>query len=204
MKSVGAVMTFIETIIATSKRIRDGRGRLNVLAKAGEEFGELSQEVLIAQGDHYKKPGKDGVIGEAIDLMICCTDLIFGENPDITEDELKVILEKKLAKWLEKAQIQNPGCVQTPFSVEPFYSDLKFDEHHSTPLMAGFLREDGEIVFMDTADFHKVLYQMVNGRLKGRFIVVPDADWYTIKLSHVVFGDIDEARRDDFIEVPEV
>lgn len=111
MKSVGVAMTFIEQIWATSKRIHDNRGRLNVLAKAGEEFGELSQEVLIAEGDHYKKPGKDKVVGESIDLMICCVDMIFNENSNITEKELQVLLAKKLAKWEEKAELMNPACV---------------------------------------------------------------------------------------------
>lgn len=101
--------TLINTILATSRRIRDNRTKYMVLAKANEEMGELAQEVLIAEGDHYKPAGKDGVIGEAIDLIVCATDMIYGVNPNITEEELVAILEKKLAKWVEKAELQQPG-----------------------------------------------------------------------------------------------
>lgn len=105
-------LTFITQILQNSKTIKDGRTRYAVLAKAGEELGELSQEVMISLGDHYKNPGKDGVIGEAIDLMICCTDMIYGVNPEITEEELIQISGLKLSKWKEKAELQQPGCTQ--------------------------------------------------------------------------------------------
>lgn len=97
--------TLISEILDASKNIQDGRTRYAVLAKAGEEYGELSQEVMIRNGDHYKQPGKDGIIGEAIDLIICCTDLIYSENPNITEDEIVEIAKLKLAKWKSKSSI---------------------------------------------------------------------------------------------------
>lgn len=105
-------ITFIEEIFATSRQIKDGRTRYAVLSKAVEELGEMSQEVMIAEGDHYKQPGKDGVIGEAIDLMICCTDMIRGVYPEITEEEMRQIASLKLSKWKEKAELQQPGCTQ--------------------------------------------------------------------------------------------
>lgn len=111
MKSVGAAMTFIEQILATSRRIHDDRTDYAVLAKATEELGELAQEVMIENGDHYKEPGKDGIVGEAIDTIICCVDLIYQQNKVITEATLQRILSKKLAKWAEKAELQRPGCV---------------------------------------------------------------------------------------------
>lgn len=104
--------TFIKQILETSKAIKDGRTRYAVLAKAGEELGELSQEVMISVGDHYKPAGKDGVIGEAIDLMICCSDMIYGVDPEITEEQLIQIAGLKLSKWKEKAELQQPGCVK--------------------------------------------------------------------------------------------
>ena len=95
--------SFIKEILLASKAINDGRSRYAVLAKAGEEFGELAQEVMISEGDHYKKPGKDGVIGEAIDLMVCCTDLVYSIAPEITEEEMIEILKLKLHKWKTKS-----------------------------------------------------------------------------------------------------
>lgn len=97
--------TVINSILEVSKSVNDNRTQYAVLAKAGEEYGELSQEVMIRNGDHYKQPGKDGIIGEAIDLIICCTDLIYSENPNITEDEIVEIAKLKLAKWKSKSSI---------------------------------------------------------------------------------------------------
>lgn len=97
--------SFIKSILDASKSINDGRSRYAVLAKAGEEFGELAQEVMISVGDHYKDPGKDGVIGEAVDLMVCCTDLIYSVKPNITEEELVSILTLKLKKWKDKSKV---------------------------------------------------------------------------------------------------
>lgn len=69
-------------------------------------MGELSQEVMIDQGHHYKAPGKDGIIGEAVDVIVCMADMIFQADPTITEEEVQVILAKKLAKWIEKDQLK--------------------------------------------------------------------------------------------------
>lgn len=97
--------TLIKSILEVSQSIKDNRTQYAVLAKAGEEYGELSQEVMIRNGDHYKLPGKDGIIGEAIDLIICCADLIYSENPNITEDEIVEIAKLKLAKWKSKTSL---------------------------------------------------------------------------------------------------
>jgi hypothetical protein len=105
------MQTLIERIFHTSRRIKNGRSQYAVLAKAGEEFGELSQEVMIANGDHYKAPGNDGIIGEAIDLIICCTDIIQSANPNITEEELTIIADRKLNKWELSAVNEKPGCI---------------------------------------------------------------------------------------------
>jgi hypothetical protein len=99
--------SMVEQILATSKSINDGRERLDVLAKAGEEMGELAQEVLISLGKHYKQPGPDGVVGEAIDVIVCMVDMIYGVYPDITEQILQEILEKKLTKWKTSQEKKN-------------------------------------------------------------------------------------------------
>ena len=100
----------VEQILATSKLINDGRERYDVLAKAQEEMGELAQEVMISLGKHYKQPGPDGVVGEALDVIVCMVDMIYGVYPDITESIIQEILEKKLIKWkaktYEKAALQ--------------------------------------------------------------------------------------------------
>lgn len=97
-------MTFIEQIQATSRSIVDGRTKYAVLAKATEEQGELAQEVMIDAGHHYKPAGKDGIIGESIDMIICGVDMIFQVDPNFTEQEMQEILVRKLAKWKEKSK----------------------------------------------------------------------------------------------------
>lgn len=99
----------IEEILFASAGIRDGRNQYTILAKATEEIGELAQEVMIAAGDHYKPAGKDGVIGEGVDLMICAIDMIASEDPCITEEEILVIVRRKLGKWAEKAMPKGLG-----------------------------------------------------------------------------------------------
>lgn len=96
------LLPIMQLIWETSKRIRDHRNKYKVYAKAGEEMGELSQEIMIDEGDHYKEPGKDGVIGEAIDVIICMGDMIYQQDPEITEQEVLAIAERKLNKWIEK------------------------------------------------------------------------------------------------------
>jgi NTP pyrophosphatase (non-canonical NTP hydrolase) len=78
------------------------RTRYKVLAKITEEVGELAQEVAIAEGDSYKEEGKDGVIGEAIDVAICALDIIRVHDPSITEHEILGMVKLKLLKWQEK------------------------------------------------------------------------------------------------------
>lgn len=64
-----------------------------------EEVRELEEEVY-----HYKSntPGEDGVFGESIDVILCAFDLIFKDNPDITNDEIMTYTLKKLEKWKNK------------------------------------------------------------------------------------------------------
>ena len=92
----------IKKILKTSRKISNGRTRASVLAYLMEEVGELATEVNIKEGHSGKKEGKDGIIGEAVDVVLCAIDIMYVENPDITTSEIEAIMEKKLAKWLGK------------------------------------------------------------------------------------------------------
>lgn len=94
--------SIVNLTLATSKEIKNNRNPYSVLAKCQEELGEMATEVAIAQGDSYKKPDADGVIGEAVDLILATLDLIYLQQPDITEEELAEIATVKLAKWKAK------------------------------------------------------------------------------------------------------
>ena len=75
------------------------RTRYEVLSKMMEEVGELSQEVGIVEGYQKRKAGKDGVLGESIDVIVTAIDLIHVDNPNITEEEIMNVLKVKLGKW---------------------------------------------------------------------------------------------------------
>lgn len=95
--------SLIAETFAVSDRVKNGRTVTDVLTHATTELGELAQEVIIAEGRSYKDEGKDGIVGEAIDLMLCAIDIIRVARPDLTEAQIQDIARPKLAKWEEKA-----------------------------------------------------------------------------------------------------
>lgn len=75
----------------------------SVLHSAMAELGECAEEVSIHQGHSYKDAGKDGIVGEAIDTIVCLLDLIHVVDPTITEDIINNLAKQKLAKWIRNA-----------------------------------------------------------------------------------------------------
>jgi hypothetical protein len=101
---------FVETenslvgdVFTASDSVQNGRKLDDVLAHLMTEVGELAQEVIIAAGRSHKEPGKDGVVGEAIDVINCALDIIRLMEPNITEQQLRVICDPKLDKWKKYA-----------------------------------------------------------------------------------------------------
>lgn len=73
-----------------------------VLIKTQSELGELADEVLIHTNQSYKSPGKDGVVGELVDTILCLVDLLHVYDPSIGEQELVAIAKLKGEKWINK------------------------------------------------------------------------------------------------------
>lgn len=94
--------TVVKTVFDVSSEIIDGRTTDDVLSKLFEEVGELAVEVRIKNGKCYKVAGKDGIIGESVDVINCALDMIYLENPNLTEEDLIPIFQKKLDKWKGK------------------------------------------------------------------------------------------------------
>lgn len=92
----------ITKILDTAASIDNNRNLSQIFKYAMEEIGELATELNIEDGYSNKEPGKDGIVGEAIDAIICLVDLIYTHRPDITEDELMQICINKLNKWKGK------------------------------------------------------------------------------------------------------
>lgn len=93
----------IKEVFRASAAVLNCRTSYNVLGALMEEVGELSQEVNIINNASYKEKGPDGVIGESIDVIICALDMIYVNNPKVTEEEIMTIVKNKLTKWKEKS-----------------------------------------------------------------------------------------------------
>lgn len=76
--------------------------QFEILSALTEESGELSTEIQIAHGKKDRDPGKDGIVGEAVDVIITALDMIHSELGSIDPVILKPIFKKKLDKWIEK------------------------------------------------------------------------------------------------------
>jgi len=84
------------------------RNQYSVLAHTTAELGELAEEVAIARGDSYKQEGEDGVVGEAVDLIVCAVDMIYVTKPSMTEEQILELVRAKCGKWLQKLEQHNP------------------------------------------------------------------------------------------------
>lgn len=92
----------ISHTLSMSKIIKNDRTVQDVLCSVIEEVGELGTEVRVKYGTSYKEPGPDGVMGEAIDGILALIDLIYVDNPEVTETEIMNHVFKKLTKWYMK------------------------------------------------------------------------------------------------------
>jgi NTP pyrophosphatase (non-canonical NTP hydrolase) len=96
--------TIIKEVFKASDDVKNDRTLQDVLTHLMTEVGELALEIQIQEGKSYKTCGEDGVIGEAIDVIVCALDIIKLNNPNIREDyDIYKIVDAKLKKWKEHA-----------------------------------------------------------------------------------------------------
>jgi NTP pyrophosphatase (non-canonical NTP hydrolase) len=103
-KKVDTQMSIIQKTFESSDKIKNGRTLIRTLAHTMAEVGELAEEIVIANGFSYKQPGEDGIVGEAIDVILCALDIIHKHDPLVTEEDLEKIAIRKLAKWEAKTR----------------------------------------------------------------------------------------------------
>lgn len=92
-------MSLVETVFDMSRQIKDGRSVVRAAASVSAEVGELWEEISIEHLGSYRKPDADGIVGEAIDVIISALDVIYLSNPEMTEQEITDYANKKLLKW---------------------------------------------------------------------------------------------------------
>lgn len=71
----------------------------NIMLSMLEEAGETATEVKISHGLKNKPQGVDGIVGEAIDTILCAMDLIHSEIGSLDNHQVKSVFELKLNKW---------------------------------------------------------------------------------------------------------
>jgi NTP pyrophosphatase (non-canonical NTP hydrolase) len=91
--------TIVDTVFEMSDKIDNNRTVENILTHTSQELGELAEEVQIEMGNSYKTGGIDGVLGEAVDLIICALDMIHVHHPHHTEEDILPLVQSKLNKW---------------------------------------------------------------------------------------------------------
>lgn len=92
--------TLVSIVKAYSQEIENGRTPVDILAHLKSEVLELQQEVEKKMEGF--DPGDDGIPGESIDIILCALDLIYVTEPDITEQQLLELADRKCRKWKSK------------------------------------------------------------------------------------------------------
>lgn len=97
--------TLVGTVLELSREADKYHGDRTIdeiFAHGAGELKETLDEVDIVMGRLPGPPGKDGVIGESIDTILCMLDLIYKTDPTITEEQIVAIAELKGAKWIRQ------------------------------------------------------------------------------------------------------
>ena len=83
----------IETILDTCGEIKNDRTIYSIVHHLKGEVIELEDELYL------DTPGEDGIIGEAVDVILCAVDAIHKDNPNVTPEEIMAVVVRKLEKW---------------------------------------------------------------------------------------------------------
>lgn len=90
-------LNHVEKILEVCRNIQSIRSRASVWNHMMGEIQELADE--INKFDANVKPGEDGIMGEACDVMLCLVDLIYQYYPEATQQDIYDRIVHKLDKW---------------------------------------------------------------------------------------------------------
>lgn len=95
----------LQMVSATSEKVgSDDRGA--ILLSLIEEVGELATEIAIENGTKQREASPDGVVGEAIDVLVVIIDLLHLELAEnIHGQEFLDRVQSKLTKWESKYNV---------------------------------------------------------------------------------------------------
>lgn len=89
----------VDKVIAVCQKISNGRTISSVMKALEEEVVELRVEVDKALAG--EDAGTDGIVGEAIDCLLCVVDILYQKNPSISREHISFLVGQKLDKWTE-------------------------------------------------------------------------------------------------------
>jgi NTP pyrophosphatase (non-canonical NTP hydrolase) len=96
-------MLNIGSLVLVCKEVNHGKSdQANIMLSLTEEAGELAQEIKISNGLRKGPHGPDGIIGEAVDVILCALDVIYSEHGYMPLNEINKIIDSKAKKWLNK------------------------------------------------------------------------------------------------------
>ena len=90
-------MDGIQTIVDQCHKIKNSRDMQSIAAHLRGEVLELDDEVKKML--YCQEQGDDGVIGEAVDVLICAVDLALIWDSTLTAEKINQIIKNKLDKW---------------------------------------------------------------------------------------------------------
>ena len=90
----------VAEIFKYSDKIKNDRTYVDAYLHMRSEEAELHEEIQAAMQNN--KSGDDGVVGEAIDIILCALDIIRLYDNNITPEEVTKYAIKKAEKWKEK------------------------------------------------------------------------------------------------------
>jgi hypothetical protein len=94
---------FIECIkMCRLKAAKDNSTPFTKIAKLGEEFGEFCEAVSVHNGFSQHKALKEGIFGEAADIINCVVACLVINMPKASDEEILTELKKELKRKLDK------------------------------------------------------------------------------------------------------
>jgi len=97
-------MSLVAIVTRWADSIHNGRTLRSIAKSIRLELVELEEEVDLVENE--AQPGKDGVFGEAVDIIASALDMIRQVRPNATVEELEAevaeYLNRKCHKWATK------------------------------------------------------------------------------------------------------
>lgn len=94
------VLQYMQEVCAFIGHTKDDQS--DIMLSKMEETGELATEIKIARGLKPGPAGYDGVVGEAIDDILCALDILYTELGSLDNDRIKQTIINKATKWKNK------------------------------------------------------------------------------------------------------